>query len=82
VSIANDLIILENGDIVLTGQKDQSAFLAKFSSNGELKWERTFTRSGGIHFNSIKETPNRGFILTGFNVTNGILIKLDEDGNL
>lgn len=80
--ITNDLIVLNSGEIVLTGVNNENAFLLKFRNNGALLWNRTFTRSGDINFNSIKETPDGGFIMTGLNVSNGIIIKLDKNGNL
>lgn len=75
----------EDGDVSFTtGTYDY--WIIKIDANGELLWEKSFGRSGRNWAKEIKETDDKGYIVTGsFNNTIYVdyyTIKLDINGNL
>lgn len=85
----------QSGDYVFTGSKGNRYFdVIKLNSTGEVVWERQYGGSNPDIAESLKETLDGGFIVTGRthssdgDVTNnhasseGWVIKLDKDGYL
>lgn len=62
--------------------------LYKIDSNGNLQWNTTLGGAGEESARGILETPDRGFLLTGWSGSYGAgeldywLVKTDENGNL
>lgn len=99
----NSIIQTTDGGYVLTGSSDSNSnfpeiaqiLVMKFSQNGEIQWNKTFGGSGGDWGNSIIQTTNGGYVLTGITHSNNgdfsglnkgtsgiFVIFLDGNGNL
>jgi hypothetical protein len=69
------------------GTGDSDGWLIKINANGKEEWNRTFGGIGVDEINSIQQTSDGGYILTGWTGAYGAgdldvwLIKTDEDGN-
>ncbi len=93
---AYDLLIAENGDIVLGGASDVGAgdgnidaFLSRYTSDGNLVWDRFIGRSNFLDWaQSLTQTSDKGFAVAGFNAqfvtlfNDVTLIKTNSNGNL
>ncbi len=70
------------------GEGEWDAYILKTDFNGNLLWETTFGGASLDLANHIKETPDGGFIVSGWTmsfgngVSDGFLLKLDEEGNI
>ncbi len=92
VDAGNSVVITSDGGYVLTGITASSgaggydAYLVKTDINGNVLWERTFGTTNYDYSESVVETSDGGFILTGryenapFNDL--YIIKTDLNGNL
>lgn len=91
---AYDLIETPNGDLIFTGfveidATNADAFLARFDTNGNELWRNIIGR--GSHFDSgqsLIQTADKGFAVTGYNSLFGVLfndvtfIKTDQNGSV
>ena len=87
------LTLCSDGGFVLSGfaQKQfpqfEDAFLSKFDANGNLLWTRTYGGGQNERAYSVIQSPDEGFILTGFSSSfnNGdieiYVVKTDSLGN-
>jgi len=87
---------LAGGDYVITGVGNfdpntglaGDLYLAKYSTNGTLLWEKTYGSSGGDEGFSIQETADNGIVSVGRGsmINNhgfdAYLVRTDADGNL
>lgn len=72
------------GHTVSSGAGSKDIWVVKFSSTGELIWERTFGEANWDHGRSVAATPDGGCIVVGTLFSNGrevYLIKLDAAGD-
>ena len=81
VSATNVIELNDGGFIVsgeeLTGGADKNIWLAKFSGDGEKKWEKSFGENKVASPGAIKKLPDGGFTMAG-----QILEKGSKDGDL
>jgi hypothetical protein len=68
----NDLRILSNGDYLILGNAHLSSvnnwdiFLMRINPAGDTLWTKTYTRNDGQSAVSVNETPDGGFLVTGY----------------
>lgn len=90
-----DLVALDDGSAVLTGQLYLNAFggiadlfLAKLDANGFLVWFKTYGFTFEEYGLSLKKTPDDGFIVAGWTSSFGhgdedaLLLKTNDSGDL
>jgi hypothetical protein len=71
---------------VMAGSTKGDSWITKVDRNGTQKWEQTYTWYGGSDFRCVRQTKDKGFILTGSTYTNDstgddiYLMKCDLDG--
>jgi hypothetical protein len=77
---ANSLVQTQDGNYVIAGFKDNSAWLIKVDSLGSLIWEKTMGSSKGLFTDIVEEEENGALWLTG--ATNGQLwvVSVDSAG--
>ncbi|MEZ4956063.1 MAG: carboxypeptidase-like regulatory domain-containing protein [Saprospiraceae bacterium] len=90
-TIASDLIVEDNGDIVFTGyaydiygeDKNSDLFVAKLNSAGVLLWA-TILRSPNIEQRgyTLTSSPLGGYLVAGISNHQPFCIKVDDVGNL
>jgi hypothetical protein len=75
---ADDLIRCANGDVILWSYSGGN-FALRCSSNGELRWAKSYDQVGGISF--VRELPG-GDLLLGFNLQQlyGVVARVTENG--
>jgi hypothetical protein len=83
--------LTSNGDIVVTGAfeglySDKMA-LFKFNSSLDLQWYRSFSMLQFVLGKSVVQTPDDGFIITGFTSSSRVhpsmfLVKTDSEGRI
>ena len=88
-----DIAPTADGGVLLAGAKPDAqnnwqSYVARFSANGTLLWEETFTELNAAQINFAVELTNGDFILTGQGIAPGstlsyepFLIKIDAMGN-
>jgi hypothetical protein len=70
------------------GAGDYDAWLIKIDANGDSVWSQTFGGSQTEYGTTVEQTPDRGFVVSGYTTTFGAgsydfyLIKTDPDGNV
>src|SRR5690606_24391256 len=68
------------------GNGGKDILLVKVDATGNLLWKRLIGGSGDEVVTTIRETPDKGFILYGTNTINGLsslmLLKTNENGEL
>ncbi len=69
------------GDWKWSPHDENVGFLQKYASNGDLEWTRDVSCGDGMEFNSVKQTSDGGFIVTGQCDDNLVIIKLSSDGS-
>lgn len=74
-----------DGGYIMSGSSTISqAILFKVDANGDSLWQQPYTNLPVYGLNSVKETPNHGFVvagyISGFAGTNPCLFKLDSTG--
>ncbi|MBC8277255.1 MAG: right-handed parallel beta-helix repeat-containing protein, partial [FCB group bacterium] len=91
--IACSIIQLENGDYAGTGSTTsagaggEDVFLFKISSGGVFEWSRTYGGNLNDAGNSLKQTTDQGFVISGYTESSGAggsdayVIKTDAEGN-
>lgn len=84
---------LESGDIIAVGFSQSTlsnpaqAWLARFDSIGNIKWQKAYGGSGNEEYRRVLQTPDGGFLLTGITSSYGSgssdvwLVKVDSVGN-
>ena len=77
-----------DGGYILCGNYDDDVYLVKTNGNGIEQWSKTFGGNGGNDWgNSVQQTSDGGYIISGFTVSFGngssdvYLIKTDGSGN-
>lgn len=92
----NSVIELSDGGFLITGSTDSiitnvtgltDVYLIKTDNSGNLIWEKQFGGAGIEHGNSVVETSDGGYMITGFSARSGrsaeiYVIKTDHGGNL
>ncbi|MGZ3882985.1 MAG: T9SS type A sorting domain-containing protein, partial [Bacteroidia bacterium] len=89
---AREIIHTSDGNYVLTGpsnsgQSSQQAFLMKIDLAGTVLWTKYYGGSGQETSNSVKQTPDGGFMMSGqtfsYGQSSGVvyLIKTDVNGD-
>jgi len=76
---------VSDSGFVMVGNKENNVYLIKFDKNGDLLWEKLYNISSMDTSSYVKETPDKGFIITGYtyNDSTGLdifLIKTDSIG--
>ena len=91
-TIPSKIIVLPDSSIVVVGtmrdwdEREENTWLAKLDTSGALLWERTFPQFGQSQATDIKQTPDRGFIITANqfipqdNAFDWLVIKTDSLG--
>lgn len=74
---AEAVIVTDEGNIIVAGtkginEKNKNIWLAQFSAEGELNWEKTFGETKMACSESLKKMPDGGFFLAGQIAENGI----------
>lgn len=81
---ANDVKQVSSGGYIVactTGFSTDSAYIIRTDVNGDTLWTKTWNNtSNPIKLNSVLNTIDGGFICTGGNVSNGIILKLNDTG--
>ena len=74
------------GDTSTSGDLASDIYLVKTNQNGDEEWNKTFYQIGSDRGNSVKQTNDGGYVITGYTGQNGnrdlIIIKTDVDGNM
>ncbi len=76
------------GETSSFGAGSYDVYLIKTDPSGNVLWEKTFGGSGAEYGYSVKELPDRGYIITGGTNSFGVdsfdiyIIRTDENGNL
>ena len=79
------MIVTSSDEIVVVGLYNYHGRVMKSDFDGNTIWYKTYYEFGGYYFKDIKETSDNGFIITGHEGANdddGLLIKLDSNGNI
>ncbi|MEH6761724.1 MAG: hypothetical protein V7687_11225 [Maribacter arcticus] len=83
-----------NGDISTKAEEENDYWLLKFDENSNLQWNKTYGGSKDDIGQSLAQTSDRGFILTGYSMSSdgdasnnegfhdNWILKLDAQGNL
>jgi len=83
-----------NGDISTKSQEENDYWFLKFDENGSLQWNKTFGGSKDDIGQSLVQTSDGGYILTGYSMSSdgdvsnnegfhdNWILKLDVQGNL
>ncbi len=86
IDVFHDIVIDNQGNILVTGEKNGELFLVKLSLDGQLIWEKAFPFAGKATGTSIKVHPKEGYIINGFEVLNNdhqlLLLHINQDGEL
>jgi len=93
----NSLLETKDGNYIVVGyvlseNNDRfDSWIIKLDKEGNIVWEKTFSIDDFNEFNSIQETEDNGYIIVGNikrgmdidsqTVSNGWIVKLDENGN-
>ncbi|MFH0701770.1 MAG: hypothetical protein V2A62_05015 [Candidatus Woesearchaeota archaeon] len=83
-----DLGYIVAGQTTSKGAGGNDAWILKLDSNGNLEWDKTFGGSSLDEVDSIQQTKDLGYIVTGETGSKGAgeedawIFKLDENGNL
>ena len=92
--VAKSICITKDGGMVVAGATQSKGagnkdfWIVKMDHRGNLIWDKTYGDFGEESANSIVETPDGGFVVTGYNKSlgnrNGLVwvLKLDSEGNL
>ena len=80
----------ENGNYILAGKKtensDTQRWIISIGPNGVHNWEKLYGNAGIDAFYSIKQTSDKGFVLSGETYNNGLgdilHVKTDPNGNV
>ncbi len=87
-----EIVLLENGDLTLAGStksingdinsndSEEKVWVYRIDKNGELIWSKTYESISFKQQYSFTKTFDNGFILTGFDGYNPMVVKLDYDG--
>ncbi|MCA6212788.1 protein kinase [Thermococcus bergensis] len=85
---AKGVAVDENGDIIVVGQKEKDAFVARLDKDGNVKWFRTYGGDKWDIFNDVKIAPNGDIIVAGsswsFSASDKDvwILRLDSEGNI
>jgi len=91
---ANSIIQTSDGGYAIAGKTasygagSDDAFLAKYDSAGTLSWYRTWGGTGSDQANSLIQTTDGGYAITGYTASYGaggsdvLLAKYDSSGNI
>ncbi len=83
-----------DGGVVIAGETESfgaggsDAWVLKLDSNGNIEWEKTYGGTSNDYANSIKITPDNGYIIAGRTESFGAggsdawVLKLDSNGNI
>jgi hypothetical protein len=79
------LEIVSDSGFVMIGDKQNDIYFIKFDKNGDLLWEKLYNVCGIDTSSYVKETPDKGFIITGYTYSDStnfdiFLIKTDSTG--
>ncbi len=84
--------VTADGGFVVTGRvlnsdRDNDIWVLKLNSNGEIEWQNTYGDSRYQYGQSIQQTGDEGFIVSGISLTGGMeydswILKLDPYGNI
>lgn len=91
--VINGLLELENEHYVMIGFTDYrtSAFILKTDNDGNIKWFKIFTGSDRALFNSIEQTEDKDFLISGLtssigpgtpNTFNAFILKIDSSASI
>ena len=80
----------ENGNYILAGKKTENSntqgWIISIDPTGVHNWEKLYGNSGIDAFYSIKQTSDKGFILSGETYNNGLgdilHVKTDPNGSV
>lgn len=79
----NDALILENGDFIVCGDRNNKAYIAKYIQNGsnyDLAWEKDDFNS--TTFTKVTASIDGGILIAGINFNKQYILKLDKNGNI
>jgi len=87
-NFANNMIITNEKDLIISGQNSNKLFISKINQKGEVLWQYDYFDDNKYHrIYDIKNTNNGGIIAVGNSTLsqdysyNILLIKLTDDGN-
>ncbi len=86
--VGNDLITTSAGDFLIAGSEGEDYLLCLVDPAGVVLWQNVFGSNAVESFNSVDQTADGGYILTGSiapagpNTSDIVLVKTDRDGKV
>ena len=80
---AKDGNYIIHGLLEMNGGNDSAMYIAKLDSMGTLLWTKSYVTGSNnqSYDNNVSETPDGGLIFSGNNLTSGLLLKTDDNGD-
>ena len=87
---AKAVAVDKNGDIIVAGEREEDAFVARLDGDGNVKWFKTYGGEYEDVFNDVKIAPNGDIVVAGYygatdeygSGANVWILRLDENGNV